>query len=95
VVARNATDGGVDILVEDDGPGIDEESRGRLFEPFFTTKSHGTGLGLVVTREVVEAHGGSIAAEARAPHGTRFVVHLPASVPGAGAGEPRADARGE
>jgi two-component system NtrC family sensor kinase len=77
VTVRAADDGGVDVIVDDEGEGIDEEARARLFEPFFTTKSHGTGLGLVVSREIVEAHRGSISAEARRPRGTRFVVHLP------------------
>jgi signal transduction histidine kinase len=78
VAARRAA-GGVDITVDDEGSGIDEERRARLFEPFFTTKSHGTGLGLVITREIVEAHGGTIRCEPRTPRGTRFVLHLPAA----------------
>jgi two-component system, NtrC family, sensor kinase len=69
--------GGVEVVVADEGEGIDEASRERLFEPFFTTKSHGTGLGLVVTREVVEAHGGTIHVETREPRGTQFVIRLP------------------
>jgi signal transduction histidine kinase len=77
-VAARRADGGVDITVDDEGSGIDEERRARLFEPFFTTKSHGTGLGLVITREIVEAHGGKIRCEPRTPRGTRFVLHLPA-----------------
>jgi signal transduction histidine kinase len=78
VAARRAA-GGVDITVDDEGSGIDEERRARLFEPFFTTKSHGTGLGLVITREIVETHGGTIRCEPRTPRGTRFVLHLPAT----------------
>lgn len=77
VSVAHATDGGVDVAVEDEGPGIDEEVRAKLFEPFFTTKGHGTGLGLVITREVVEAHGGTIACLPRDPKGTRFVIHFP------------------
>ncbi|HVU03554.1 MAG TPA: ATP-binding protein [Polyangiaceae bacterium] len=81
LVARAQGERGVEIVVEDEGAGIDEEKRARLFEPFFTTKAHGTGLGLVITREVVEAHGGTIRAEPRTPKGTRFVVFLPATPP--------------
>ncbi len=56
---------------------MDEATRARLFEPFFTTKGHGTGLGLAITRQIVEAHGGSIACEALSEGGTRFWIHLP------------------
>jgi signal transduction histidine kinase len=71
------TEGGVVITVDDEGSGMDDEARGHLFEPFFTTKGHGTGLGLVITREVVEAHGGTVRCEPRKPKGTRFSIHLP------------------
>lgn len=65
------------ISVEDSGGGMDDETRGRLFEPFFTTKRHGNGLGLAITQEIVEAHGGTIRCERREPRGTRFVIELP------------------
>jgi signal transduction histidine kinase len=72
-------EGGVAITVDDEGAGIEEAVRTRLFEPFFTTKGHGTGLGLVITREVVEAHGGSVRCERLEPKGTRFSMFLPAA----------------
>ena len=51
----------VQMLIEDDGPGIADENKERIFEPFFTTKKDvGTGLGLWVSREIVERHGGTI-----------------------------------
>jgi two-component system NtrC family sensor kinase len=71
------TGAGVDLVVDDDGNGIGEELRDKVFDPFFTTKERGTGLGLAVTRQIVEAHGGTISCEARTPRGTRFFVHLP------------------
>jgi signal transduction histidine kinase len=77
--ASPTPDGGVTITVDDEGEGIDEGVRTRLFEPFFTTKGHGTGLGLVITREVVEAHGGSVRCDRLEPRGTRFSVFLPAA----------------
>jgi two-component system, NtrC family, sensor kinase len=77
VGVRGAAGGGIDIVVEDDGPGIPEELRASIFDAFFTTKQRGTGLGLAMTREIVEAHHGSIACEPRTPRGTRFVLHLP------------------
>lgn len=84
VSVRCAVGGGVDVLVDDDGPGIPDDVRVSIFEPFFTTKQRGTGLGLAVTREIVEAHRGDIACEARSEGGTRFRIHLPA-VEGGGA----------
>jgi nitrogen fixation/metabolism regulation signal transduction histidine kinase len=65
VRVRWRRDGGnVFIEVEDDGPGIARTDN--LFVPFFTTKPHGTGIGLVLSREIVENHGGSIGLENRA-----------------------------
>jgi two-component system, NtrC family, sensor kinase len=65
----------LELTVNDDGPGISPEARGRLFEPFFTTKAHGTGLGLAVSRSIVNAHGGHI--EVGQPEkGASFKVHL-------------------
>ena len=55
VAVQPSGGGGVEITVDDEGPGIDPETRSRLFEPFFTTKRHGTGLGLAITRQIVEA----------------------------------------
>jgi two-component system, NtrC family, sensor kinase len=69
-------EGGVEIRVDDTGEGIPEEARGSLFDPFFTTKKQGTGLGLAITREIIEAHGGSIACEGLG-RGTRFLIRLP------------------
>jgi len=70
------------ILVEDDGPGIPPEYRGHLFEPFFTTKQDvGTGLGLWLTKGIVERHGGGIEARSRADGkpGAAFSIVLPCS----------------
>jgi signal transduction histidine kinase len=51
--------------------------RTRLFEPFFTTKKHGTGLGLAITRQIVQAHGGTIDFSEREGRGTRVTLLLP------------------
>jgi signal transduction histidine kinase len=85
--ARRESDG-VEMTVDDEGSGIDPAARERLFEPFFTTKGHGTGLGLVITREIVEAHGGRIWCEPRETGGTRFAIFLPRTPPGAEARAP-------
>lgn len=69
----------VEIRVSDTGPGIPGEMADRLFHPFATTKRSGTGLGLAMSRTIVHAHGGNIAAEPLAPRGTCLVVRLPAA----------------
>lgn len=65
------------LIVEDDGPGVPEEARGRLFEPYFSTKRKGTGLGLAIVRRTAEDHGGEVTFEPMEP-GSRFVMRLPA-----------------
>jgi two-component system NtrC family sensor kinase len=77
VSVKRSLAGGVEIVIDDEGPGIPDELRANIFDPFFTTKQRGTGLGLAVTREIVEAHRGTIRCEPRKPHGTRFVIELP------------------
>ena len=62
VRTRTAEDG-IEIAVGDSGPGIPSENLGKIFDSFFTTKNEGTGLGLAMTRSIVEAHGGTIAAQ--------------------------------
>jgi signal transduction histidine kinase len=73
----------VRLQVEDDGPGIAPDHLDRIFEPFFTTKKDvGTGLGLWVSKEIVNRHGGIIQVESRrdnGSHGTVFNVLLPCS----------------
>jgi PAS domain S-box-containing protein len=71
----------IQITVEDDGPGIDPLHQEHIFEPFFTTKKDvGTGLGLWVSKQIVERHGGSIHIDSRGQNlpGARFIVRLPA-----------------
>lgn len=74
-----APDGSLVVLrVGDTGVGIPETDIGRIFEPFFTSKDEGTGLGLVISRQIVEAHGGRITVDSEPGHGTVFSVTLPA-----------------
>ena len=79
VSALPGAEGGVQLIVEDDGPGVALAVRERLFEPFVTTKEvgKGTGLGLAVCRGLVEAVGGSIVLDVAFTRGARFVVDLP------------------
>lgn len=71
----------IQILIEDDGPGIAVENIERIFEPFFTTKEEvGTGLGLWISKEIVDRHGGSILVNSRKEQGlsgAAFTVTLP------------------
>jgi len=76
VLVHPGAGGGSDVIVADEGVGLDDATRARLFEPFFTTKSNGTGLGLAITRQIIEAHGGTIACEPNSPQGTRIWIHL-------------------
>jgi signal transduction histidine kinase len=67
----------VELAVADSGPGVAPELRAQIFEPFFTTRPKGTGLGLAVARQIVEAHEGTISVQDRPGGGARFVVRLP------------------
>jgi signal transduction histidine kinase len=71
--------GVVRLSVEDEGTGIEPALAAKIFEPFVSTKLTGTGLGLAVTRQVVEGHGGRIYCESREAGGTRFVLEFPMS----------------
>lgn len=70
-------DGTVSAAVRDYGSGISEATREHLFEQFFTTKEEGLGMGLAIVRSIIEAHGGSIAAENADEGGARFCFRLP------------------
>jgi two-component system sensor kinase FixL len=70
------------IEVTDRGPGVPPEVRDRLFTPFFTTKARGHGLGLAVTKRIIEAHGGTVRAEFPGEGGTRVVLQLPSAAAG-------------
>jgi signal transduction histidine kinase len=65
------------LVIEDDGPGMNENQRQRAFEPYFTTKATGTGLGLALVKQAVHDVGGSIDLESEVDRGTRFTVALP------------------
>ena len=79
--------GGVRVSVEDDGPGIPPEERGRIFQKFyqiedsFTGQVEGAGLGLALVRRIVEAHGGSAGVESELGKGSVFFITLPLGGP--------------
>ncbi|MHB1025715.1 MAG: sensor histidine kinase, partial [Desulfobacteria bacterium] len=86
VSAGPRPDGRYSVVVEDTGVGIPAEEREKIFEPYFTTKASGLGLGLVLTKKIVDAHGGEISVDSTPGKGTRIEVALPAE-PASG-GEP-------
>jgi len=67
----------VEIRVRDEGPGIPPEAVPRVFEPFYTTKEKGMGIGLYLTKRIIEAHGGTIEARSREGGGCEFRIELP------------------
>lgn len=67
----------VEIAVTDSGPGITADMIENLFEPFITTKKGGMGIGLSISRSIIEAHGGTISYDADFTPGTRFLLRLP------------------
>jgi signal transduction histidine kinase len=76
---RAAADAGsVELTVEDNGRGISLADRCRLFQPFFTTKPHGTGLGLFVSRQMLEEFSGTLTFRSEPGQGSAFTVRLPA-----------------
>jgi PAS domain S-box-containing protein len=65
------------VSVRDSGPGLDHASLDRLFDAFYTTKSRGLGMGLAISRSIIEAHGGRLQATANKPRGAVFQFWLP------------------
>lgn len=81
-VGLRASEGqAIEVSVHDEGPGLAEEIRPRLFAAFATTRPHGLGLGLAISRTIVEAHGGRIWLERPGPDGTEFRFTLPLARP--------------
>jgi two-component system sensor kinase FixL len=78
----------IEVAISDTGPGLPPEVLERLFEPFVTTKPNGTGIGLSISRSIIEAHGGHLAALPR-PKGAAFRFTLPIAEPTGGEAERR------
>jgi len=70
----------VETGVTDSGPGVPADLQGQLFRPFFTTKPEGIGMGLSISRSIVEAHGGRLWAMQASPHGAVFQLILPKAI---------------
>ncbi|MFQ5513178.1 MAG: sensor histidine kinase [Myxococcota bacterium] len=82
-VRTQDSESGILVEIADTGTGIAPEIADRIFEPFFTTKENGmgTGLGLYISRRIIEDHGGTISFHPNHPEGTIFRIHLPQGPP--------------
>ena len=77
VRTRQLPDESIETTVTDNGPGIDTDMAGRMFHPFQTSKSSGMGLGLTISRSIIEAHGGKLWADVQCSNGALFGFNLP------------------
>jgi signal transduction histidine kinase len=67
------------VTVADNGAGLDSNNLEDIFNPFYTTKQDGMGMGLAISRSIVESHGGELWASANVPRGTKFQFTMPLS----------------
>ena len=72
---------GVLVRIQDAGVGLRQEDKSQLFEAFYTTKPNGLGMGLAISRSIMEAHGGKLWAESNDGPGAIFCFELPAELP--------------
>jgi signal transduction histidine kinase len=70
----------VRVVVSDSGPGMEEQVMEKLFTPFFTTKNRGTGLGLIIAKEVIDKHHGRIEVNSSKGKGTDFIIYIPSRI---------------
>ena len=75
--ARGPSGASATVRLRDNGAGIPADKIDRIFNPFFTTKEKGTGLGMAISKKIVEAHEGSIDVVSETGRGTEFLVRLP------------------
>ncbi|NNB41826.1 PAS domain-containing sensor histidine kinase [Pseudomonas chlororaphis] len=78
--AQATSEGGVEVSVSDQGPGVSAEQLAQLFTPFYTSKANGLGLGLSMSRSIVEGFGGDLQAQPQS-RGLKMCCHLPATAP--------------
>ena len=83
ITTARSDSGTVLVAVRDSGPGLSPGALGRVFEPFYTTKTEGLGIGLSISRSIVEAHGGRLWAASNEPYGSVFRLFLPTLQEGA------------
>ena len=80
IKSQQAENEQVVVTVSDTGVGLPAQQGDQIFKAFFTTKSHGTGMGLSISRSIVESHGGRLWAADNSPRGASFQFTLPAKV---------------
>jgi C4-dicarboxylate-specific signal transduction histidine kinase len=80
ILTENQSSGNIVVLVQDSGVGVGPEHSSRMFEPFYTTKVEGIGMGLTISRSIIEAHGGRLWAIANDSPGSTFCFTLPIDV---------------
>jgi PAS domain S-box-containing protein len=80
IISSQAEDSHLMISVSDTGVGLPPQEADRIFDAFFTTKSHGTGMGLRISRSIVESHGGRLWADSNSPRGASFHLTLPTKI---------------
>jgi signal transduction histidine kinase len=81
IASGSGKDGQLMVTVSDSGIGLPVEGAERVFEAFFTTKPEGTGIGLSLSRRIIESHGGRLWASANTPRGATFHFTLPVIAP--------------
>jgi C4-dicarboxylate-specific signal transduction histidine kinase len=81
VTTKNANST-VSLIVQDSGPGITPKNASQIFDPFFTTKSSGMGLGLSISRRIIEDHGGDLRLIETSSNGCTFEITLPSVATG-------------
>lgn len=77
ILSQLTADNGLQVLVKDNGPGIDLEQQQKILMPFYTTKSNGMGMGLSISRSLIEAHDGTLRFDSQPGNGTAFYFTLP------------------
>ena len=77
IATGTEADGSIEVTVADNGPGIDPTVAGSLFEPYQTSKEEGMGMGLSISRSIIEAHDGRLWADEKRPQGALFTMSIP------------------
>jgi signal transduction histidine kinase len=67
----------IEVRVKDNGPGIDDDQQQKIIMPFYTTKADGMGMGLSISRSIIEAHEGTLRFNSKVGKGTTFYFNLP------------------